>query len=148
MEKEVFGKNEFGKDKKWNEYSSEEKSNILNFWFYYYGGVLVTLDEIERFRKLAMTKQDEIFNYITTSFIVNNTIQTNVLVAAMRQDKVEELFKSLIDEKQLEDKLRIRLEATKDSLIKEIVHSYLFPEPPVPMNVQIIVDDDDPKMGF
>ncbi len=149
MEKENFGKNDFGKDKKWNEYSGEEKSNILNFWFYYYGGVLVTLEEIEKFRQLAMTRQDEIFNYIVTSFLFHNTIQTNVLVAAMRQDKTEELFKCLLDEKQLDDELRIRVEATKDCLIKEIVHSYLFPEPPVPMNIQIMVqDDDDPKMGF
>ena len=136
------------KDKKWNDYSNEDKSNILNHWFYYYGGVLVTLEEIEEFRKLAMTRQDDIFNYIVTSSLINKTIQTNVLVAYMRENRVDELFEHLIDMGNLSEPARRKVEAVRDFLIKEIVHTYLFPEPPVPMNIQIVIDEEEPGMGL
>ena len=135
--------------KKWDEFSKEEKTSLLNHWFYYYGGVIVTLEEIEKFGELAKTKQEEIFNYITTSLICNNTIQTNVLVACMRQNKVDELFEHVINVQSIEDEAaRAQIEEVRNYIVKEMVHSYLYPEPPVPMSVEVVAPEEDQGLDF
>ena len=135
--------------KKWDEFSKEEKTSLLNHWFYYYGGVIVTLEEIEKFGELAKTKQEEIFNYITTSLICNNTIQTNVLVACMRQNKIDELFEHVINVQSIEDEAaKAQIEEVRNYIVKEMVHSYLYPEPPVPMSVDVVVPEEDQGLDF
>lgn len=134
------------KGKLWEEYSLEDKADILNFWFYYYGGVIVTLDEIEKFRELAKERPDDIFNYIVTSSFVQNTIQTNVLVACMRQDKLDELFATVINYEKLEENEKEYFRGLRKDLITAIVKAYHKPEPPVPMDVGIVVEEG-PNMG-
>ena len=132
--------------KKWEEFSSEEKTSILNHWFLYYGGLIVTLEEVENFRKLAETKQDDIFNFITTSFLFQNTIQSNVLVLSMRQNKVDELFNVTLKIDEVEDEqARAQIEKARSFIVKEMVHTYLYPEPPVPLNGQ---KEEGPGMDF
>ena len=133
------------KDKKWEEFTEEEKTSLLNHWFYYYGGTIMTLKDIENFRKISGTKQDEIFNHIVTLYIYKRTIQSNLLVACLREQKTDELFAQSL---KLEDVLEGKEQAFEDirkMITNEILSSFIAPEPPVPMDIHIIVEDDGPK---
>ena len=107
--------------KKWEDYSKEEQTNNLIHWFHYYGGMIYTFKELEDFEKLAKTRQDDIFNYIVTSYIVMNTIQSNVLLMSMRQNKVENLFKASITKEVLKEEHLQFYEEVRDIIVKEII---------------------------
>ena len=96
---------------------------------------------------LAHTNADDIFDYILTSFLFKKTIQTNVLVGAMRQGKVKELFDALVKYDELSDEQKKRIDPIRCSLLEEIRHSYKAPEPPVPMDVAIVIEEDGPGLG-
>ena len=132
--------------KRWEDLDLSRKVTLLNHWFYYYGGTIVTLDEIEKFSELAKTNADDIFDFILTSFLLKKTIQTNVLVGAMRADDIKGLFDVLIKYNDMDDEQKKKFDPIRCSLLEEIEGTYLNPEPPVPMNVAIIVDDG-PNLG-
>ena len=121
----------------WQEYNSEEKTTLLTHWFYYYGGVIMTLKDMEDFRNLVVTRQDQIFNHIVTNYVFRDTIQSNLLVSAMRSDRVDELFSlSLSDEilKELDEDETIRRRISD-----EIIETFINPQPPVPMDIEVVV---------
>ena len=131
---------------RWEDLEPSRKSELLNHWFYYYGGTVVTFDEIERFNELAKTNADDIFNYIVTSFIFDKTIQTNVLVGVMRSGEVKKFFEAIINYAELDEAQKKKIDPIRCSLLDEIEHTYAAPEPPVPMDIAIIVEDG-PKLG-
>ncbi len=133
------------KAKKWEEYSPKEKTDLLKHWFYYYGGTLISFQELEDFESLALTRQEEIFDLIMTSFLTQNTIQSNILVFCMRQNKVDELFKHIVRYNALPEEEQERLKNVRQVLTDEIVGTYLEPEPPVPMDVVITTVEKNPQ---
>ncbi len=121
----------------WEDYTSEEKTTLLTHWFYYYGGTLMTLKDMEDFRKLVAERQDDIFDHIVTSYAKYCTIQSNRLVYAMRDNAVDNLFSSSLDEetmKELDEK-----EGVRRIISSEIIETFISPEPPVPMDIRIVV---------
>lgn len=133
------------KAKKWEEYTPQEKTDLLNHWFYYYGGTLISFQEIEDFRTLALTRQDDIFDFIMTSLITSNTIQSNLLVYCMRQNKVDELFEHVVKFSSLPADEQQKLSSIKQRITDEIVGTFLNPEPPVPMDVAIVIEPNKGK---
>ena len=133
------------KAKKWEEYTPQEKTDLLKHWFYYYGGTLVTFQEIEDFETLALTRQDDIFNYIMSSLITQKTIQSNLLVFCMRENKVEELFEHTIKFNDLPKDVQEKLSRLKQDITDEIVGTYLNPEPSKPMDIAIVVKSNNGK---
>lgn len=133
------------KGKKWEELSSQTKLDLLRHWFTYYGGLIITFDEIEKFDKLAQTYPDEIFDSIVTSYLAteNHTIQSNLLIMSMRRGLVAELFKSIIRYKSLSDEEKEKFDPVRCMLVDELVTTYLDPQPPVPMDIAIIVDENN-----
>lgn len=122
----------------WEALSQEEKQGYLAFWFNYYGSELYTLKEYEDFLKIAKSKADEIYAYICTSFLFANTIQSTILLKAMRENKVDDLFKANITEDKIKDfkiddsektELLSDLEEVRTMIIGEIVKSFNNPEP-------------------
>lgn len=117
----------------WENLTTEQKTNYLNFWFHYYGGVIYTLEELEQFMELAKTKADEIYNHICTLFIMRDTIQSSTLVMAMRQNKVDDLLAHNMNQGVIEsldikpeDKKEMLAiyEETGEMIINEIAKSY------------------------
>ena len=129
------------KSKKWEDFTSEEKTNLLNHWFHYYGGVLMTLKDIELFDELSKIKQDAIFNHIVTLYIYKKTIQSNMLISFMRENKLADLFSANLVRPMLSNKALEFYEEVRDIISNEIYKTYLKPEPPVPMDVEIIVEE-------
>ncbi len=87
--------------KTWYELSEDEKTTLLTFWFRYYGGMVFTMDEYDRFIKLAQRRQDDIFAHIVTSLGLSDTIQSTSFLAHMRANQVEALFKSSVKRSKL-----------------------------------------------
>ena len=131
------------KGKKWEELPSQTKIDLLNHWFVYYGGLLIAFDEIEKFNRLAETHPDEIFDTIVTSFLARNTIQSNVLIMSMRRGLVAELFKRVIKYKTLSEEEKVKFDSVRCMLVDELITTYLDPQPPVPMDIAIIVDESN-----
>ena len=109
--------------KKWEDYSKEEQTNYLTHWFHYYGNMMYNFQELEDFRELAKTRQDDIFNHIVTEFLFQNTIQSGMLLTCMRDNKIEELFQTNLTREKV-------LEVNKDGLsdyekIRDIVVSVI-----------------------
>ena len=131
------------KKKTWEDFSLEEKQSLLNHWFYYYGGAIMTLKEMDDFRKLASQRADDIFSHIVTNYVFNHTIQSNLLLNTMRAGKVDELFAlSITPDKVVPGKENV-LEDIRLRISDEILGSFVCPEPPIPMDVVIMVDDTE-----
>jgi hypothetical protein len=110
--------------KKWEEYSKKEQTNYLTYWFHHYGNILYTLQELEDFGKLASTRQDDIFNHIVTEFIFKDTIQSGMLLAYMRENKIEELFEMSLTKEKVEEVNKEGISEyneIRDVIVKEII---------------------------
>ena len=110
--------------KKWEEYTKEEQTNYLTHWFHYYGNMIYNFQELEDFRKLAETRQDDIFDHIVTELLFNNTIQSGMLLKCMRENKLEELFETSLNKEKVmkifvEDALP-EYEKLRDEVTQEI----------------------------
>lgn len=126
-------------DKKiiWEELSQEDKQRYLVFWFNYYGSLLYSLEEYNCFLKIIRSKADDIFAHICTSFICDNTIQSTVLLRAMREQKLDDLLKTNITEEKINnydmsEKAKIKFGSyyreVREMIIGEIVKSFNNPE--------------------
>ncbi len=139
-------KEKMNNKKDWEDYTDEEKSTLLNHWFYYYGGTFITLKEMEDFRKLASERQDDIFDHIVTSYIFKNTIQSNMLIACMRSNKVDGLFEVSLTEDKLDDEDVDFYRNVRRTISNELLNTFISPEPSVPLDIAVIIDDEPQKV--
>ena len=128
--------------KDWEDYTKEEQTTLLNHWFYYYGGIIMTLKDIEDFRLLSATRQDEIFNHIVTNYIFRHTIQSNLLVACMRENKVDELFNHSLKREDLKPGKEEAFNDIRKMLSSELITTFIDPQPSIPMDIGIVVEDE------
>lgn len=129
----------------WEEYSREEKIALLNHWVFYYGGIIMDLEDLNSFRKLSLTRQDDIFNHIVTNYIFRNTIQSNMLIHFLREGKIDELLSSSVSINDFsEDKKDVYLDV-RNEICNEIVNSFIKPKKSEPMDIEIIVDNGKTK---
>jgi hypothetical protein len=133
------------KAKKWEDFTTEEKITLLNHWFYYYGGVVLTLKDFELFRKLTATRPDDIFDHIVTRYIYQSTIKTNLLVSCLRDETVDELLKSSIRREFVADPYIEKYEDTRRLISEEIFNTFINPEPAVQMDIAILVKSKKPE---
>ena len=109
--------------KKWEDYNKEEQTNYLVYWFNYYGNLIYNFEELEDFTKLAKTRQDDIFDHIITRSIYENTIQSGMLLTCMRNNKVEELFKTNLTREKIKEappEVLSEYEGIREEIICEI----------------------------
>ncbi len=109
--------------KKWNEYTDEEKKQLLNHWWYYYGKIIFTFEEWERFNELIDKDADVVFEIAIASFL--NGYSSQVLISAMRQNKVDELIKTLPDLNNINDPAFKSAHAKIENLFLEEITSTL-----------------------
>ena len=109
--------------KKWEEYTKEEQKEFLNDWWHYYGKVIYTLEEWEQFNKLIDKDSDKILEMAIAGY--SKGITSEPLIFAMRENKIEELFKTFPNLKEIKDeKFKEAHKVLKNSLILELVTTY------------------------
>lgn len=116
--------------KDFDDYTKDEQTALLLHWWYYYGKIIFTLEEIENFKKMIEKDSRQILALATLGYYHGITNQP--IIAAMRQNKMDELLATIPnfnDEKTKESFLTIE----KD-LIKELVKTYNNPEPSIPLD--------------
>lgn len=61
--------------KKWDQYSDQEKYELLFHWWFYYGKMIITEEENREFQELARCFPNQIMNFATLSYIVGKSSQ-------------------------------------------------------------------------
>lgn len=114
-----------------DEYTVDEKSALLKFWWYYYGKVMISLKEWETFNKLVETNLDDVLTVAVIALMYNKSSQD--IISAMRKNKLDTLFRRA-------QKIRTKLERKGkfDILLNRfftlVVEAYNNPEPNIPMD--------------
>ena len=129
--------------KRWEDLEAGEKTSLLDHWFYYYGGMMMTLKDIAAFRELSATRQDDIFSHIVTNFVYHKTIQSNLLLLSMRNGKIDELFGYSIRPEDIKPGKEESFENVRGMILGEMLGSFISPEPPVPMDIHIVIQKED-----
>ena len=127
--------------KTWEEYTKDEQTTLLNHWVYYYGGILMTLQDFSDFRILSSTRQDEIFNHIVTILLFKNTIQSSLLVTCMREGSINDLFAHSLKREDLTEETKPIYDSARKFLSAELINTFINPAPPVPMDIIKDVED-------
>ena len=132
-------------NKRWEDFSEGEKTTLLEHWFYYYGGLIMTLKDLEDFRNISTSRQDEIFAHIVTNYIFRNTIQSNMLLAFLRENKIDELLNASVSVNNFSEDKRSVYEEVRVMISNELLNTFINPEPSIPMDIEIIIDDGPTK---
>ncbi len=116
------------KKETWEKCNKQEKILLLKHWFYYYGGIIMDLEDMDKFNELVMEYKDEIFDHIVTSCVFRNTIQSNLLVECMRNGRVDELFSHSIKKEDISEEYKEQYNCIRNRLFKEIRNSFNNPK--------------------
>lgn len=132
MEKETRNKKPIEK-KRWECYTREEKHELLNHWWYYFGKMLVTREEYMEFVKLAESNPDTVWSIAVLCFGQGLTSQP--LIFAMRHGRLEEFISVSCDlSKRLSTARDPYWRFLEDGLLDNLVPTYNNPEPDVPFS--------------
>ena len=116
--------------KEWNQYSKEEKETLLKHWWHYYGKLMITLEEQERFSQLVERYTEQIMDVALFSFFLDQSSQS--LISAMRQNRVQE-FLEVVDVSMEDVRSEEDFCLAQRQFISMLVESYNHSEPDVPM---------------
>lgn len=139
--------------KKFSEYSEEEKSQLLNHLWHYYGKHVYSLEDLTNYNQIVKSNSDKLFDLAVFTSFSGFNFQTIVLTA-MRGNNLHTLFSKLPTfEEGTPEKREHDLFASK--LLCEVVSNYNNPEPDVPMSdeeikeqVARLVKTNKNKKGF
>lgn len=130
MEKESKKRKTIDK-KSWDCYTEEEKVDLLNHWWFYFGKMMFTMQEYSKFLKLIESTPDTVWDIAILSFSQNMTTQP--LISAMRQN---ELAKLIISSCAVVKKIKALSpegwSSLEDCLLDNLVPTYNDPEPSIP----------------
>lgn len=124
--------------KKFSEYSGEEKETLLMHWWHYYGKMLVTLAEIEKFNELVKEDSDLIKDVAMVSYILGYSSQG--LIKAMRTNDLENYFEGIKKFVESSEYKAIKEEA-EEMFFEQVVETYNNPEPSVKMSEEQIMEE-------
>lgn len=127
-----------------DEYTIDEKSTLMRFWWYYYGKVVISLKEWETFNSLVETNLDDVLTVAVIALMYNKSSQD--IISAMRENKLDKLFRRAL-------KIRTKLEKKGkfDVLLNQfftlVVDAYNNPEPNIPMDGDVIEEQISQIVG-
>lgn len=125
MEKKVFG-----------DYTLDEKEALLMHWWYYYGKLLVNLDEMNKFHEMVLANPEQIYKCAVVSYLLGYSSQG--IISAMRKGNVEKYYES-VNEIYERAEFKDIANLVEDAFIGEMVGTYNKPEPNVAMSEEEIV---------
>ena len=122
--------------KKFSEYSEEEKRELLNHLWHYYGKHIYTFEDLTNYNRFVKSNSNQLFDLAVFTSFGGLNFQTTVLMA-MRKNSLHELFNRIpkFEKGSLEER---KHEAIALKLLSEIVSTYNRPEPSVPMSEEQI----------
>lgn len=117
----------------------KDRKTLLNHWFYYYGHVPCTLEDIETFHNLLEEQEDKVMMYVITAFMLpdigGRTVTTEILIGAIRSGKLNELLDKLPAFDSLDKEVCKQYKAIEELILDQCEETYFNPEPPVPMDI-------------
>lgn len=120
-------------EKRLDQYTKKEKTNLINHWFHYYGKEIYTLEELEQLQKLIEKNDTKIFEMAIINYI--NGEGPSLLLKAIRQNRVEEILEQFHQKsKEIKSKYPDEYETTAKAFIKEIVGTYNHKTPDIPLS--------------
>lgn len=119
--------------KSWNEYSLEEKSELLHHWWHYYGKILYTLDEFEVFNELVKKDSNKVWVLAVGCYAMG--VSSQPLLKAMRNDSVNEFLGSLPELETIDD---CEYFDTEKEFMNILLQSYNNPQPSIPMDSEVV----------
>ncbi len=91
-------------EKKWEEYTIEEKRELLIYWFSHFSGMPISGVDSNQFKALVDERPDQLFDHIVTNFVYNTSMQSDLLLVFMRDNRVDQILShSIKPEKLTED---------------------------------------------
>lgn len=121
------------KVKKWKEYTIEEKGELLNHWWYYFGKSLISLQDWIEFDKLTKTNTDQLFDVALFSYTQGESSQ--LLLEATRSRRTPAILKYCSS-----SDIKRQIGDQEDAFLKILVSTYNSPEPNVPMSEEQLMD--------
>ena len=96
------------------------EKGLLLHWWHYYGRYIYTLDELKKFEEIIKKYgADRVFDVVVASYICGDGSPT-VMLASIRDDAVDELFKSLPDISQMTDDEKAKYNTIRENLLQVI----------------------------
>lgn len=118
--------------KNWNEYTNDQKKTLVKHWWHYYGKMVITFAELQRFHELVEKDVDTIFRFAVDSFIIGQSSQQ--LIVAMRFNEENQLLEKVTIIDELNDKEKEEYELATKAFVEMLIDSYNNPEPDVSMD--------------
>lgn len=117
--------------KKWQSYTAEEKTALLNHWWYYFGKLMILHKEQEEWENISSRTPDTAWNMAVLNYTQRMTSQP--IVMAMRNGALNQLM-DMANKVASESKKKSPAvwAQAENGLLSNIVSTYNKPEPPVP----------------
>lgn len=123
--------------KNWNEYTIYEQKELLNHWWFYYGKMLYTAEELKRFNEMVDQNPYQILSIAIISYI--NGYSSQPLLQAIRDNNIEDLIATLPSLNNKDQDFINSYKETESHFISILVKSYNNPEPDVPMKLKDVI---------
>ena len=124
--------------KRFSEYSEEEKEVLLMHWWHYYGKMLITLAEMEKFHDLVKEDSELIKDVAMVSYILGYSSQG--IIKAMRTNDLDNYFEGIRKFVESSEYMAIKDEA-EDMFFEQLIETYNKPEPSVPMSEEQFLEE-------
>lgn len=119
--------------KRWEEYTESEKVELLAHWWYYFGKMIITVEELALWHSFINETPDCAWNMAVLNFTQNLTSQP--IIASMRQGRFKK-FSSVASAAARNIKMAARelWDDAEQVLLLNVVSTYNDPEPAVPFS--------------
>lgn len=117
-------------------YTEEEREQLLMHWWFYYGKSIVSLEEVEQFRKLV--REDSMLMKDAAMVAYSIGISTELLIMSMRSGTLAEHLEA-VKETTSSDEYKMIESFLESEFLNEIVTTYNNPQPAVPFSQEEIV---------
>ena len=124
--------------KRFSEYSREEKEVLLMHWWHYYGKMLITFAEMEKFHDLVREDSNLIKDVAIVSYILGYSSQG--IIKAMRTNDLDNYFEGIRKFVSSSQYMAIK-EETEDMFFGQLIETYNKPEPSVPMSEEQFLEE-------
>lgn len=125
--------------KKWDEYSFLEQKELLMHWWHYYGKSMYSLADLEKYEKIIEFKTKKVFEFVVATYILEKPGQS-ILLSAIKNNIVDELFQTLPQVENEDQKFQMEYHQAEEKLISILVNSYNNPKPAIPLTPEEFIE--------
>ncbi|NCC70897.1 hypothetical protein EOM09_04915 [bacterium] len=130
--------------KKFNDYTEGERKELLLHWWHYYGKGIYTFAELEKFMEMIDQNSEQVMMIAVLSYAHNMTSEP--ILAAMRNNDLDGLLNSLPVLEKQNDEFKTCYAKAEDLILGMLVKTHDNPEPPVPTDLVIVIEDKGPNL--